>query len=81
VAHYCQVKDYADKDGAQRHYRRLVPKNTGEKEIPDDFPYENLAAAINRCRLKGVPEEALGSLPPFPGSGMTHLVRALGLTQ
>lgn len=79
IAHYEQVRRYANQQAAQEHYRRLIPDGLGEKEIPSDFPYEALEQAVSRSHLNGTPQPPLKDLPPVPGTGMPHLIRRLGL--
>lgn len=77
VAHYEQVRRYADQAQAQAHYRSAIPRTTPSKALPADFPIDQVDAACQRCRLPGEPLESIDSLPPLPGSGMPHLVRSL----
>ncbi|ASK65548.1 hypothetical protein CFK39_06530 [Brachybacterium avium] len=79
IAHYEQVRRYADQKDAQTHYRRLIPDALGAKEIPSDFPYDAVGDAVPRSHLDGTPQPPLEELPPMPGTGMPHLVQRLGL--
>src|SRR5699024_9967386 len=56
IAHYEQVRRYADQKDAQTHYRRLIPEGFGAKEIPSDFPYDAVGDAVPRSHLKGTPQ-------------------------
>lgn len=79
IAHYEQVRRYADQKDAQTHYRRLLPEGVGAKEVPPDFPYDAVGDAVRRSHLQDTPQPPLEELPPMPGTGMPHLVRRLGL--
>lgn len=81
VAHYEPVHRYVDQADVQKHYRKLVPAGTPEKAIPAAFPYDQVADAMNRCHLPGAEQGGIDELPPTPGTGMPHLVKALGLVE
>ena len=73
IAHYEQVHRYSSQQDAQRHFQRIA--NTATKELPQDFPYNEAVAAIERCHLPGIDENPVNELPPSPGTAMPHLVR------
>lgn len=77
VAHYTNVRRYPESKDAQRHLATLVPSGTPPKVLPKDFPFGAVEEAERRCRLPGDALEALGSMPPTPGSGMPHLIHSL----
>lgn len=79
VAHFGPVRRYPDQANAQAHYRELVGEEIPSKHIPQDFPYDNAAAAVKRSHLPGERIGDVTEMPPSPGSGMPHLVRRLGL--
>src|SRR5699024_9138642 len=79
IAHYEQVRRYADQKDAQTHYRRLLPEGVGAKEVPPDFPYDAVGDAVRRSHLQDTPQPPLEAPPPRPGARMPHLVRRLGL--
>jgi hypothetical protein len=81
VAHDEPVHRYVDQADAQRHYRKLVPAGTPEKAIPKTFPYGDVADAVSRCHLPEARQARVDELPPTPGTGMPHLVKALGLVE
>lgn len=77
IAHYEQVRRYQDQHDAQRHYRALIPPGTPKKLLPADFPFNAYGEASTACRLSDSTAEEANALPPSPGSGMHHLIRAL----
>lgn len=77
VAHYEQVRRYGNPRDAQRHLASLIPPGTPSKALPGDFPYQAVDEAELRCRLPGDDLEERDAMPPSPGSGMPHLIRAL----
>lgn len=79
IAHYEQVRNYANQQEAQRHYRQLIPATTGRKGLPPDFPYGEFDLATTQCQLPGTRLAGLNQLPPYPGTSMPHLIEALGL--
>lgn len=80
IAHYEQVRSYAEQAKAQAHLRSLIGRNVPAKQLPQNFPFEEAVAAVDRSRLPGADEEiSVEALPPSPGSGMPHLLRRLGL--
>lgn len=78
IAHYEQVHNYSDQTDAQKHFRQLTP-GTPDKHLPNDFPYDRLEDAVKRCTLQCEAQGPREELPPIPGSGMPHLLDALGL--
>ena len=78
IAHYEQVHNYSDQTDAQKHFRQLTP-GTPDKHLPNDFPYDRLEDAVKRCTLHCEAQGPREELPPIPGSGMPHLLDALGL--
>lgn len=79
IAHYGRVQNYQDQRDAAEHYCRTAGLAVGTKDLPRQFPFGQYAAAVERCRLGAEMAEQRNALPPIPGSGMPHLLRALGL--
>jgi len=66
TAHYEPVQNYVDQADAQKHYKQLIPAGTNPKHLPEDFPWEGMNDAIERCHLPGAEESAasIKSLSP-----------------
>lgn len=77
IAHYEQIKNYATQDEAQRHLKKLYPRGTPDKSIPNNFPYSAVTEAIGRCQLRNEELGQVNSMPPMPGTAMPHLVTKL----
>lgn len=76
VAHYTQVRKYANQSDAQRHFYDNVPVSEKTKDLAGDFPFEDAPLAAVRCMLPNTHLGDLNELPPSPGSAMPHLVNA-----
>ena len=80
IAHYEQGRNYQDQHEAQRHWARVSGVATGDKKLPNDFPFDAMDDAIGWSNLAGSEVTGINELPPFPGSGMPALLNALGLS-
>jgi hypothetical protein len=79
TAHYEQVRRYSDQADAQRHFRSVTPPGIGDKELPEDFPYDAVSEAAGRSHLPDASLPEAGAMPPSPGSSMPLLLGRLGL--
>ncbi len=77
IAHYEQVRKYANQRQAQKHFRDLASAADNPKALPKDFPFGQVELAASRCQLRGEKLKGRNELPPSPGSAMPHLVDAL----
>ncbi len=78
-AHYTPVRNYQDQADAQRHYAALTGQRHGAKGIPDNFPWDAMGEAVDRCRLAGTPLPGLDTQGPQPSTTMPYLLYSLRL--
>lgn len=82
VAHYERVKRYVCQRDVQVHYSSVAGvSEKSRKAIPDDFPFDKVGEAVDRCRLVGEEQPGENEQGPSPSTGMPHLVRELGLVK
>ncbi|XBH22005.1 RloB family protein [Jonesiaceae bacterium BS-20] len=79
IAHYEQVRRYSDQAGARQHFRSLISKAVPDKELPKNFPFENIPLTVTQCRLVNTQGPVKNSTPSNPGSAMPLLVERLNI--
>lgn len=78
VAHYAQVRNYADQTDAQRHLADVAQMSNSPKALPCDLSMDDVEDAKGQCQLPNTRRPMKpNELPPLPGTAMPLLVDAL----
>jgi hypothetical protein len=81
LAHYKQVGFYPDQEAAKRELAAETHRHRDTKELPSDFPWENLAEACERCCLVNEALPGLNEQGNSTSTGMPHLIYSLKLSE
>lgn len=79
AAHYGHVKPYVHQRDAKRHYEQLSGVGKDVKVLPDDFPFNAMAAAAGRTQLPGASPLETNEVGDPPASAMPKLLRFYGI--
>lgn len=80
IAHYQNVGMYPDQDAAKRALAQITQRHKDVKELPDDFPWDDVASACHRSHLTHEKLPAINTQGGPSTTGMPHLIYSLGLS-